>query len=121
MENTATETKNDFKQLCVWPGTLVGADADSIKKFEEFMGITFNGIRIKYEAEVKTFPDSINGKVVPRTGGRNDLFFWIHNEDVPKFAVPRLQYGIRWWEDVLNNEGGRLYPEEFLKSHPKTW
>jgi hypothetical protein len=38
-----------------------------------------------------------------------------------KFAVPRLQIGIRWWEDVLGNGGGELYPEFVLAKYPKIW
>jgi len=38
-----------------------------------------------------------------------------------KFAVPRLQMGIRWWEDVLGNGNGELYPETCLAKYPKTW
>ena len=33
------------------------------------------GARVKYHCEVKTLPDVENGRAVPETGGRNDLFF----------------------------------------------
>jgi hypothetical protein len=100
----------DFTQLCVWPATLVGQDR--IKDFEQFMLGTFN-TRIKYAEEVLTKPNE-DGE-----GGRNDVFFFVHTEDVPKFAVPRLQYGIRWWEDVKNVSG--LYPSSIVEKYPKTW
>jgi len=29
--------------------------------------------------------------------------------------------GIRWWEDVLGNGNGKLYPSEVLEKYSKTW
>jgi hypothetical protein len=29
--------------------------------------------------------------------------------------------GVRWWEDVLGNGNGKLYPTEILKKYNKTW
>lgn len=107
--------KNEFTQLCVWPGTVVGPD--EVNDFESFFKDEFN-VRVKYHTEVKTLPD--NGD--PDTGGRNDLFFYIHNDDISKFAVKRLQMGIRWWEDVIKyNDNSHLYTTEFIESHPTTW
>lgn len=103
-----------FNQLCVWSGTLVGEDL--INDFEKFM-LEDVGARVKYEAEIKTLPTDGD----PETGGRNDLFFYVHDDDIMKFSVPRLGMGIRWWEDVLGNGGGVLYPQEVLTKYPKTW
>jgi len=102
----------DFTQVCVWPGTVVGQD--KIVDFEEFMKKTFD-TRIKYIEEIKTFPGD-GGE-----GGRNDIFFSVHNEDVAKFAVPRLSYGIRWIEDVLSPENYHdpIYPPKVFEY--KTW
>jgi hypothetical protein len=91
------------------------------KDLEDFF-LNEMGVRVKYHTEVETLPDVENGKAVPDTGGRNDLFFFVHDEDIPKFAVPRLQMGIRWWEDVIvYNDNGALYTEEFLEANPPTW
>lgn len=98
--------KNNFTQLCVWPGTIVGKDG--IDEFEEFMKENFKS-RVKYETEVVL--DS----------GRNDLFFYIHTDDIMKFAVPRLSYGIRWWEDIHFNKQTNEYPKEFVKKYKTTW
>jgi maltose-binding protein MalE len=113
------EKDPNFTQLCVWHGCIVGEE--NIEDFEKQM-LNHFGCRVKYEAEVKTLPDlDHNRKPVPDTGDRHDLFFYVHSEDIGKFAVARLKVGIRWWEDVLANGNGKLYPKEFLKSHPKTW
>ena len=104
----------DFNQVCVWEGTVVGKE--EVKNFEEWIQNEF-GVRAKYCEEVETLPTP--GE--EGTGGRNDLFFRVHNDDVQKFSVPRLLVGIRWWEDVLGNGNGVLYPQEILTKYPKTW
>jgi hypothetical protein len=111
---------NEYKQLCVWPATVVGTD--NIPDFEKFFKEEM-GVRVKYLTEVKTLPDlDDNNKPIPYTGGRNDTFFYVHSDDVSKFAVPRLAMGIRWWEDVVKyNDNNHLYTAEFLEQHPTTW
>ncbi len=114
----------NFTQLCVWPGCIVNENSaeDKIQQFVDFMKDNF-GVRVKYHTEVKTQPDiDENGKPNLETGGRNDLFFYVHSEDIPHFAIPRLQVGIRWWEDMVGyNDNSHLYPKEFLDAHPLTW
>ena len=110
---------NNFTQLCVWEGVTL--DGFTIQEFENYMFDNF-GTRIKHETEVTTLPDlDGNGNPIPETGGRNDVFFYTHTDDIPKFAVPRLQAGIRWWEDVISNNGSHLYPQEILDKYKLTW
>jgi len=106
-----------FKQVCVWPATIVGES--QIKAFEQFI-LDELGARVQYLEEVLTAPDK--GKYdreIAGTGGRNDVIFAVHTEDVGKFAIPRLSLGIRWIEDVYGNGGGYLY-EPRVASY-KTW
>lgn len=111
---------NQFKQLCVWPGTVLGESTP--EAFEQYFLDSMN-VRVKYHTEIKTLPDKDRyGKPVSDTGDRNDLFFFVHDEDTGKFAVPRLNMGIRWWEDVVKyNDNRHLYTEEFLEANPTTW
>jgi hypothetical protein len=111
---------DNYTQLCVWPGTMLGEY--SIQEFEQYF-LDEMGVRVKYHTEAKTLPDlDENNSPIPDTGGRNDLFFYVHDGDANKFAVPRLRMGIRWWEDVVKyNDNGHLYTEEFLEAHPTTW
>ena len=113
-----THMESQFNQLCVWPGVVVGdskkVQEDFVKFFKDELGVT-----VKYEAEIKTLPDP--GDLGMKTGGRNDVFFYIADGDIGKFAVPRLGMGIRWYEDVLGNGGGKLYPTEVLEKYEKTW
>ena len=110
----------NYNQLCVWPATVVGKD--DVKDLEDFFKDEM-GVRVKYKTEVLTNPDlDDDGNEVPDTGGRNDLFFYVHDDDIGKFAVPRLSMGIRWYEDVVSyNDGAYLYPETFLEENPITW
>jgi hypothetical protein len=100
--------KDGFKQVCAWPGTTVGKD--QIDQFEPMMEEMFN-CRFQYLEEIITLPGD-GGE-----GGRNDLFFAVHNDDIGKFAVPRLKVGIRWIDDVLStcNYRDPIYPERVFK------
>ena len=105
----------DFNQLCVMEGTLM--PEGGAKELVEFFKDNF-GVEVQFETQVKTLPDTPE---CTETGGRNDLFFYIADKDISKFAVPRLRMGIKWWEDVLGNGRGKLYPNEILEKYPKTW
>ena len=107
--------ENQFNQLCVLQGTMMpeGGSKELEEFFKKEMGVT-----VKFETEVETLPDTPE---CTETGGRNDLFFYIADDDIGKFAVPRLSMGIRWYEDVLGNGGGKLYPTEVLEKYEKTW
>jgi hypothetical protein len=107
----------NFKQLCVWPGTIVGQD--EIENFESWFKDEF-GVRVKYAEEVTTNPNP--GETLEQSGGRNDVLFFVHDEDVMGFAVQRLMMGIRWWEDVVSyNDNSYLYTQEILDKYPVTW
>lgn len=99
--------KEGFRQVCVWQGTLVGAD--NVADFEQFVQAEL-GTRVQYLEEILTAPDMVGGYPVEGTGGRNDVLFAVHDDDIMKFAVPRFQYGMRWLEDVYGNGQGNLYP-----------
>lgn len=105
------ERKEDLKQVCIWPGVVLGNNTP--EDFEEFMQEQF-GVRVQYLETILTKPDTdSSGREVPDTGGRSDLFFAIHSNDIMKFSIARLQAGIRWIEDVLSKDNymSRIYPE----------
>ena len=97
---------DDYKQVCVWPGTTLGDSTP--EDFVENMREKF-GIRIIFCEVVQTY------------SGRYDLFFRINGYDIGKFAVKRIPYGIRWWEDILGNGRECEYPPEVLEKYPNTW
>jgi hypothetical protein len=85
-----------FTQVCTWPGTVLAAD--EVPDFEQFFKDEMS-VRVQFLESVTT------------TGGRIDVLFAVHDEDVGKFAIPRLSMGIRWLEDVYGNGHGNQYPE----------
>ena len=105
---------NGYSILCAWPATTVGADEKEkvIEFFNEQFELTHPIIPV---GVVITDPDRVNGKKVEGTGGRHDFMFFVHDADIPRFAVPRLMMGIRWWEDVVGDKSHKIYPKEFLK------
>lgn len=119
VENTVA-VENYYTQLCVWPSATM--EDSSPEDFEKFILDEFEGTRVKFKCIQLTLPDK-NGHIeVPGTGGRSDLFFYVHSDDIGKFAAPRLLAGIRWWEDVVKYNGRcTLYSEEFLTQNPPTW
>lgn len=109
--NTNIKLRRNYNQVCVWPGTLV--EDDKSDEFINWAQEHFNS-RIQFLETIKTGPDrDENGHVVEGTGGRSDVFFAVHRLDVAAFAIPRLDFGIRWIEDAVSevNGGNRLYPD----------
>ena len=114
-----SEVKSEFNQLCVWPATLV--EESQHEEFETFMKSEF-GARVKIAEVVLTNPDKDeNGEDIEGTGGRSDVLFYIHSEDIPRFAVARLAIGIRWWEDALSDGGAKLYASNVLNKYKRGW
>ena len=104
----------NYKQLCVLQGCIFGDDTK--EDFEKhFLDL---GFRVKFAEQVIT-----NGSVERNEeGGRSDILFYIHNDDIEKFAIPRLSMDIRWWEDVVSyNNNSYLYSEEILEKYPVRW
>jgi hypothetical protein len=71
---------------------------------------------------ITTLPSKdVNGKTIEGTGGRKDFFFFINNKDIGRFSIWRLNYSMRWWEDIFYNHEEEIYPLEFRKKYPKRW
>jgi hypothetical protein len=117
METTTKQAVDqDYTQLVVWPGTVIGAE--HVQQFTDWMLSEF-GCRVKYAEEVLTNPTPGEPN---EPGGRNDAMFFVHTDDVGKFAIPKLAIGARWWEDVVKyNDNRYLYSQEILDKYPPTW
>lgn len=96
--------QENYSIVVIWPGTII--ESDQTADFEEWI-LTEFGTRVQYLESIKTNPDP--GR--PGSGGRIDAFFAVHNDDIPRFAYPKIQIGARWLEDVYFNNQGHLYPE----------
>jgi hypothetical protein len=108
------KTKEGYNQVCVWPGCALMNT--TVEEFEKSM-LQDIGIKVQFLEEIETGSDMKNGVPVPETGGRHDLFFAIHDEDVGKFVLKRFQYDIRWLEDVLAscNYHSPIYPKRVFE------
>ena len=116
------ERSDGYNQVCVWPATIV--PDNEVEEFETWFLNEFNA-RVQFLEIILTAPDIKDGSPVPDSGGRSDAFFAVYDEDLMKFAVPRLSLNIRWIEDVLENEDHdnngewSIYPDHV--SDYKSW
>ena len=102
--------------LTLWPATIVMED--DIENVLLFFKNVFD-IEPAFVGCVKTLPDrDEDGNEIEDTGGRIDFFFYVKMVDVPKFAIKRFKYGMRWWEDVYFNNGEDIYPSDFRTVYP---
>tara|TARA_R110001592_G_scaffold225609_2_gene481585 strand:- start:164 stop:553 length:390 start_codon:yes stop_codon:yes gene_type:complete len=104
---TPTLPHSEGSILCVWPAA-VGTNEEML----DFMTLNLN-VDIIPVGTVTTDPDETG------PGGRMDAVFWLNCKDISRFAVPRFQFGIRWFEDVVGNEGHLIYPADFLAWAPE--
>lgn len=105
------------KLVCVWPGTLVGQE--DVEVFNSTMSEQL-GIKITYLEEVVTNPNP--GETLEESGGRNDVFFEMDENDLDEVMFPFMimnilpimgitQYSI----DQINEN--KLYPQEIIDKY----
>lgn len=97
------QQESPYTVMVIWEGTAVEeTELDVITDF----------FKNEYATRVKCVG------CVKLTNGRTDFAFLVHDEDAMNFALRRFELasaGVpRWWEDVLSNGQGCLYPIEFL-------
>lgn len=95
-------------QVCVWQGVLMKEEDQ--EDFEKRIKDKFD-TRVKYLETIVTKAD----KTGP--GGRSDIFFSVHEDDIEKFCILKVKMKARWIEDVLSivNGGKSLYPSRVQK------
>lgn len=96
-----------FQTLVVWQNTVVSKD-DDVETF--FMD--------RCETRIKRVG------CVQRIDGNYDFAFFVHDNDVTKFAIQRFlkmppRDSPRWWEDIYFNNQQNQYPEDFLSCYPE--
>lgn len=105
------------KLVCVWPGTLVGQE--DVEVFNSTMSEQL-GIKITYLEEVKTNPNP--GETLEESGGRNDVFFEMDEDDLDEVTLPFMMMDIfpimNVDEELMNkmNET-KLYPQEVIDKY----
>ena len=91
-----------YIQLVLWLGTIVGKE--NISEFEKFFKEEF-GYRVKYHSEFELLNKNKN----------NCVLFYIHSEDIPKFALFRITTGdMKWFEDYVENCPEEI-PEDIME------
>ena len=100
--------KKEDSILCVWPATVI--EPDEADNFNEWLADEFS-VNGEYVEGFETLPD-----MEPGSGGRIDTLFRVANADVPKFAVPRLNYGIRWYSDYIDQNRG-IVPKAIIERY----
>lgn len=107
------ELPKDHQQVLVWQGTIM--TQDQVPEFEQWM-LEECGCRIKYLESVTTSPspDPDSFGHLLGTGGRIDVIFSVHNDDVGRIALVRLKTGMRWLDDVYLAGEGVIYPKHVI-------
>jgi len=115
-----TPRPEGYSQVCVWPGTTIEPGQEV--EVEEYI-LAETGCKVKFLETIITKPDIKNGHPVYGTGNRHDIFLAVQEDDIFKFALTRMQFGIRWVEDVIGEWNGYndnpIYPARV--SEYKTW
>ncbi len=102
--SNCVELNEGFKQVCMFLG--IDCDFEDIEKeFCEFMLESFD-IRTQYLELSVSKPTVQRGKELENTGGRLDVVFAIHTDDIEKLAAIKMatnnQIPLKWIEDVMN-------------------
>ena len=119
--NTKNTTRMEgYTQVCVWPDQIL--PGTNIKNFIQYF--RDQGFRIQHLETLITSCDRDNfGVPIPETGGRIDVIFAIHDDDLMRFCTSILRKKVRWIEDVLDNEARKKnYSTYPLRVHKyRTW
>jgi hypothetical protein len=74
------QIKKPYSQVLVWSGTVIGDTP--VKEFNKFFKDEF-GVRVNFIEEIVTSPDlDDKGYPIEGTGGRHDVLFSIHEDNV---------------------------------------
>ena len=93
--------------VVVWPSMGMDDPTSDMVSFTKFMASRFSWLQ--HPARVLGSLDS---------GADKDLLFTIDNRDVPRFAVPRLEYGMRWLSDVVASQPHAYNTNELMRLVP---
>tara|TARA_R100000655_G_scaffold28734_1_gene58483 strand:+ start:33822 stop:34202 length:381 start_codon:yes stop_codon:yes gene_type:complete len=110
--NKDIQLRQSHTQLCVWLaiGVQNAEKPISIKEFEDFMMDELN-YRVQYIYEYATRADN-SGE-----GGRNDVVFALHKDDVMRMIGDRFirfNGDIKWYDDYKANYGQQIPPEYYI-------
>ena len=97
-----------YSVVAVIPGCVVFQE-NSVSSLGDFAHSVGAKHPLLIIGSATTLPDSEEqDHPAPESGGRHDFFFAFHNLDIMRVAISRLQYGVRWWDDIVDNEWNNL-------------
>lgn len=106
-----------YSQIVILPGCDFNLEKDKKYFYEFFKKYKFR--KPKIIGVVETLPSKdINGNIIPGTGGRKDLFFYINEKDEHRFSSWKYLYSMQNWEDVFFNHEEEIYPKKFRNKYP---
>ena len=113
-----TRVTVDDAVLTLWPGKMVReSDLAGPNGVMAFFNEAFDIVPTPVGC-VETLPDTDeHDNEIEDTGGRHDFFFYVKIADMSKFALQRLHFGMRWWEDIYSNDEEGIYPIEFRHAY----
>ena len=99
----------DYKKIMVWEGAgsymIRGNPLYILKGIQDILGLKHPVVIIGI---VKTIPAE-----------RNDLFWIVHEDDIPN-AITNCIDGMHWFEDIYGRHHQGIYPREFRDAYPDT-
>lgn len=118
--------QSPFNQIVVFRSVLIREDEHG--DFEEFC-LKQLGARMQYLDQYVTEPGC------GRPGGRHDVLARIHDDDIPKYSLARLQHENwrgTWWEDHVDHciyheqmsdrvVERSIIPAAIRRKYPKSW
>ena len=105
----------NYKYIMVAPACYLGED-----KPEDFERVFLKiDTRIRFLEEVVTIPDKDeNGNNIEGTGGRRDILFAVHKDDVNDFMPLRFALTVYPWNDWIKyNRHSKEYSKEILERY----
>jgi hypothetical protein len=101
---------NEYRQIICWEGTELGVDDET-----SFISFVKDELALQHDVRVIGNVKTLPGRNGP--GGRIDLFFIIHNDDVIRAATRRLKFGMRWMNDCIAENKNMSKCVHFRPSH----
>lgn len=105
-----------YSQIVILPGCDFKLEKDKKYFYEFFKKYKFRQPKIIGVVETLPNKDS-DGNIIPGTGGRKDLFFFINDKDEKRFMTWKFTYSMIYWEDVFYNHEEEIYPLKFRKKY----
>lgn len=104
-----------FNKVAVWPATILCEPTKEQAIFDMEFSFAELGVRIKFAEETIVVPYPPKNE----TGGRHDVLFYVHDEDISKFEELMESKHIEWFDDVISKGYSYMYHYTILRDYCK--